>query len=86
VAAAAATLKYLGAVLGVLQKDPDAYLKRSASVGSLTDAQIADLLAARQTARSAKDFAESDRIRAQLTAAGILLEDKAGGKTEWRRA
>jgi cysteinyl-tRNA synthetase len=87
VSAAAATLKYLGAVLGVLQKDPDAYLKRSVSGGSLlTDAQIADLLAARQAARSAKNFAESDRIRAQLSAAGILLEDKAGGKTEWRRA
>jgi cysteinyl-tRNA synthetase len=86
VSAAAATLKYLGDVLGVLQKDPDAYLKHSATGGSLTDAQIGDLLAARQAARSAKNFAESDRIRAQLTAAGILLEDKAGGQTEWRRA
>jgi cysteinyl-tRNA synthetase len=86
VSAAAATLKYLGGILGVLQKDPDAYLKYSATGGSLTDAQIGDLLAARQAARSAKNFAESDRIRAQLTDAGILLEDKAGGQTEWRRA
>jgi cysteinyl-tRNA synthetase len=85
-AAAAATLKFLGGVLGILQKDPDGYLKRSASAGSLTDAEIEALLAARQAARSARNFPESDRIRAQLTAAGILLEDKAGGKTEWRRA
>jgi cysteinyl-tRNA synthetase len=44
------------------------------------------LLAARRAARSAKNFAESDRIREQLTQAGILLEDKPGGLTEWRRA
>jgi cysteinyl-tRNA synthetase len=86
VAAAAATLKYLGGILGVLQKEPDAYLKRSASAGSLDDNQIEALLAARQAARKAKDFAESDRIRAQLYDAGIVLEDKGGGKTEWRRA
>jgi len=85
VSAAAATLKYLGAILGVLQKDADAYLKRSASGDSLSHVQIEELLAARQTARAAKNFAESDRIRAQLIAAGILLEDKSGGKTEWRR-
>jgi cysteinyl-tRNA synthetase len=86
VAAAAATLKYLGGILGVLQKDPEGYLKRSALGGSLTDTQIEVLLAARQAARTAKNFAESDRIRAQLSEAGVLLEDKGGGKTEWRRA
>jgi cysteinyl-tRNA synthetase len=53
---------------------------------TMSDADIEALLAARQAARAAKNFAESDRIRDQLTAAGILLEDKAGGTTQWRRA
>ncbi len=85
-AAAAATLRSMGAILGVLQQDPDTYLKRSVGVKTIPDDEIESLLAARRAARAAKDFAESDRIREQLTAAGILLEDKAGGATQWRRA
>jgi cysteinyl-tRNA synthetase len=81
----AATLRAMGAMLGVLQQDPDKYLKRSAGAGGLTDAQVEALLAARNAARAAKNYAESDRIRAQLNQAGILLDDKAGG-TQWRRA
>jgi cysteinyl-tRNA synthetase len=85
-AAAAATLRGLGAVLGVLQQNADAYLKKSVGVQSLSDADIEQLLASRRSARAAKNFAESDRIRGLLTAAGVLLEDKPGGITEWRRA
>jgi cysteinyl-tRNA synthetase len=85
-AAAAATLRAMSAVLGVLQQDPDTYLKRSVGGQAIADADVETLLAARRAARSAKNFAESDRIREQLTAAGILLEDKAGGVTQWRRA
>ena len=85
-AGAAATLRAMGAVLGVLQQDPDTFLKRSVGDKIMSDADVENLLAARRAARSAKNFAESDRIREQLTAAGILLEDKAGGVTEWRRA
>ena len=83
---AAATLRAMSAVLGVLQQDPDTYLKRSAGDATLSDADIEAALAARRAARLAKNFTESDRIRDHLTAAGILLEDKAGGITQWRRA
>jgi cysteinyl-tRNA synthetase len=70
----------------VLQQDPDTYLKRSAVNKGLSDEEVEELLSSRRAARGAKDFAESDRIRNLLTAAGIVLEDKAGGHTEWRRA
>jgi cysteinyl-tRNA synthetase len=85
-AGAAATLRAMGAILGVLQQEPDGYLKRSVGDKIMSDEDVENLLAARRAARSAKNFAESDRIREQLTAAGILLEDKAGGVTQWRRA
>jgi cysteinyl-tRNA synthetase len=86
VSSAATTLKCLGGILGILQKDPQGYLKRGAAEGTLTDSRIEELMAERQAARAGKNFGESDRIRAQLSAAGVLLEDKPGGKTEWRRA
>ena len=83
---AAATLRTLGGTLGVLQQDPDSYLKRSAGVQRLSDEEVEAQLASRRAARAAKNFAESDRIRDLLSGAGILLEDKPGGRTEWRRA
>jgi cysteinyl-tRNA synthetase len=76
----------MGAVLGVLQQDPAVYLKRAVGVSSLSDAEIDALLAGRRAARGRKDFAEADRIRDQLAAMGVLIEDKAGGLTGWRRA
>jgi cysteinyl-tRNA synthetase len=82
----AATLRALGAILGVLQQDPDTYLKRGVGNKSLSNGEVEALLASRRAARGVKDFAESDRIRDVLSAAGILLEDKPGGRTEWRRA
>jgi cysteinyl-tRNA synthetase len=92
-AAAAAALLAMGGMLGFLQQNPDRYLKRGAapvmpqdSLGRLTDGEIEELLSARRAARAAKKFAESDRIRDRLSAAGIVLEDKPGGLTEWRRA
>ncbi len=82
----AATLRALGAVMGLLQQDPEAYLKRGVGAQGLADAEIDALMDARRAARAAKDFAAGDRIREQLAAAGIVIEDKPGGITQWRRA
>jgi cysteinyl-tRNA synthetase len=57
----------------------------AASGHALTDADIARLIEERAAARKAKNFKESDRIRDDLAAAGVLLEDQPGGRTLWRR-
>ena len=82
----AAALRSMGAMLGLLQQVPGDYLKRGVGAATLSDADIEGLLEARRAARKAKNFSESDRIRDVLTAAGIVLEDKPGGVTAWRRA
>jgi cysteinyl-tRNA synthetase len=79
-------LRGLGAVLGLVQQDADGFLKKSVGDQTLSDNDIETMLGARRDARTAKNFAESDRIRAVLSAAGVLLEDKPAGVTEWRRA
>jgi cysteinyl-tRNA synthetase len=84
-AAAAQSLRSLGGVLGLLQRDTADFLQAGAAPGGLSEAEIEALIAARQAARKAKNFAESDRLRDELVAAGIVLEDGAGGTT-WRRA
>ncbi len=86
-AALAAELRSLGGLLGLLQQDPEAWFQgvTSASASGLDDAAIEARIAARLAARKAKDFAESDRLRDELAAQGILLEDKPGGVTTWRR-
>jgi cysteinyl-tRNA synthetase len=80
------SLRAMGRVMGLLQQAPAQYLKRGVGCAALADHEVDDLIAARRAARARKDFAESDRIRAALTAGGIVLEDKAGGATGWRRA
>ncbi|MBU2640371.1 MAG: cysteine--tRNA ligase [Gammaproteobacteria bacterium] len=78
-------LRNLGGVLGLLQRDTADFLKSGAAGAGLSEAEIDAMIVARRDARAAKNFAESDRIRDALLAAGIVLEDGAGG-TVWRRA
>lgn len=98
---AAALLKNLGAVLGLLQSDADAFLQGSVSGSAnivensdiatasgfvgFKDTQISEMIAQRSGAKKAKNFAEADRIRKELSDAGIILEDTPQGTT-WRRA
>lgn len=83
----AGLLKMLGATLGILQNDPQAFLQGGIAAGPDTHgAWIQSLIDARNAAKKAKNFAEADRIRTQLRDQGIVLEDKPGGATEWRRA
>jgi cysteinyl-tRNA synthetase len=82
-AALGAELRSLGSVLGLAQVDPQVWAKLGVT---LTDAAINEQIAARLAARKAKNWAESDRIRDELAKAGVVLEDKPGGTTSWRRA
>ena len=78
----AARLKELAGLLGVLQLEPDAFLQAGAE-GKVDATEVETLIAARLQARTEKNWAESDRIRDQLGAMGVVLEDGKGGTT-WR--
>ena len=81
-AAVAGLLRELGSRLGLLQGDAEAFLRGEASADDA--AEIEALILARNNARSSKDWAEADRIRDELAARKIILED-AAGVTTWRR-
>jgi cysteinyl-tRNA synthetase len=86
--ALARQLRSLGRVIGLLGREPRAYLQQAAGAaaeGALDAAAIEAKIAARVAAKQAKDYAAADRIRAELLEAGVALEDKPGGLTEWRR-
>jgi cysteinyl-tRNA synthetase len=95
-----ALLRKLGGVLGILQRDANDYLKgRVASASAVasggaaataaaqavySEEFIESLIAQRNAARKARNFAESDRIRDELKSRGVILEDGSAGTT-WRR-
>ena len=83
----ASTLKGLGTALNFLQRDPTQFLQSGTKEqDGLSPNQIDEQIAARVAAKQAKDFAQADQIRKVLLEQGIILEDKPGGITEWRRA
>ncbi len=93
----ASLLKNLGAVVGLLQRDPNEYLQATLAwteeddnwfgkghVG-FSDEKINEMRDLRAEAKKSKNFAEADRIRKELLDQGIVLEDTPQGTT-WRRA
>jgi cysteinyl-tRNA synthetase len=73
-----------GGLLGLLQQDAEAWLKTTGKA-EIDAAEVERLIELRAAARKAKDFEEADRIRDQLAAEGVILEDQAG-RTRWRLA
>ena len=88
--ALAVQLRALGGLLGLLQRDAQAFHQAlpgpESSAAALAPEAIEQMIEERASAKQSKNYAEADRIRKVLLEAGIALEDKPGGKTEWRRA
>ena len=82
------TLKGLAASLNFLQRDPTVVLQAGSRGGEthLSAEHIEEQIAARVAAKQSKDFAKADLIRKTLLEQGVVLEDKLGGITEWRRS
>jgi cysteinyl-tRNA synthetase len=80
--AAKAALLGAGAVLGLLQQDPEAWFKQAGGAAEVDAERVEALLEERRSARAAKDFKRADAIREELTAMGVAIEDGAQG-TRW---
>jgi cysteinyl-tRNA synthetase len=69
------------ALIGLADRATSPLLRGSYEQGSEIQMRIAE----RSLARKERRFADADRIRAELAAEGIVLEDKPDGTTDWRR-
>ncbi len=77
-------LKQLADILGILDSNPEAFLRGKQKDSGLSDAEIEQLIIERKNARTARQWQEADRIRDLLKTNGVVLEDGAQG-TGWRR-
>jgi len=82
----AAQLKGLAGVIGLLEREPKQFLHGGMQLDAGLEEYVQEQIAARVQAKRDKNFAEADRIRQALLEQGIVLEDKPGGVTEWRKA
>jgi cysteinyl-tRNA synthetase len=80
---AAASLKASAQLMGFLGQSTEAWFRWSPSGIKIDPDWVDERIAARRAARAAKDFALADKVRQELTAAGIILEDGPKGTT-WR--
>ncbi|HXR51446.1 MAG TPA: cysteine--tRNA ligase [Steroidobacteraceae bacterium] len=87
-----AVFRELSGVLGICQLDAEQWFRLAApqqgaapDQSAWDDAAIAAGIAARLAARKSRNFKEADRLRDEMTSAGILLEDRPDGTTLWRR-
>ena len=74
-----------GALLGVLQREPADWFATSPAALAVDANKVERLIADRNAARKAKDFKEADRIRGEIIALGVVIEDRSDG-TYWRVA
>ena len=80
----ATSLRQLAGLLGILQNDPDAFMKGSGDNES-DDGKIEQQIQARLNAKIAKEWPLADKIRNELKEQGVILEDSPDGTTSWRR-
>ena len=78
----AGIMRALGGTIGLFQDEAESFVRGTSDAGTL---DVDALVSERNAAKKAKNFARADEIRKQLDAAGIVLEDKPGGLTEWRK-
>jgi len=71
-----------GALLGLLQQDPESWFKQAGGESDIDATQVEELLEQRRAARAARDFKRADAIRDELAALGVVIEDGAQG-TRW---
>jgi cysteinyl-tRNA synthetase len=86
VAAGRETLRRMGRELGLWQRPPEVFFKTLSGGDRAAESRLADieaLVEGRNEARRAKNWAEADRLRDELLARGVVLEDRPGG-TVWK--